>query len=178
MSFIELCNYWPWEYSKTIGIIAAIYGITLFVCYLYEIHKHFGWLKSISISYYKVREIFQMFMYAEAFSIILIAQNALYTVAAICFVIMAMFPSVLYKHFIIPHCIFASSAIILMSIGMPICCDLEAGALMLAVEIIGICMFWYSSKDNQFYKDTLTYWIEVWSLSLIIAELVISKLIV
>lgn len=179
MGLVELCNYFPFEYNKGIGTTAALYGVTLFVLYLYEIHKHYGWLPSISKTFYKVREIFQMFMYLEALSIFLIAQNLLYTIAAICFVIMAMFPSVLYKHFIVPHCIFATTAIAIMTIGLPICFDTATGLILIGGAVVGLSILFYESyiKKNKFIQDTMIYWVEVITLSVSIIGLVLGRII-
>ena len=175
MGIVEILTFGP-DYNTGLGIATAIIGVAAFVCYLYEIHKHYGWLQSISISYYKDREIFQMFMYLSAFCILCIGQNVMYGLVALCFTIMAMFPSVLYKHFIIPHCIFATTAIVLGLIGLPICFDTFTGVSLDLIAVFGICALLYSKYKikDPFISETLTYWIEVESLSIIIIGLLFN----
>lgn len=170
-------------FCEPVAIVGAIYGITIFLSYLLYTWYNHGILQSISISYYAWnwpnRIIFQQFMYASAFSILVIAQTWWYLIVALLFTLMTFFPSVLYKDFIKPHCTFAISAIALALIGLP----LHYGAWMLPLltacicAIVLIALFVKQKPSIDFHdgcETTKTYWIEVVSISTFLIGIIIG----
>lgn len=78
------------EYDKWLGLAGLILGVSLFIVYNRAVFLNYGWLKSISISYYSVRPhwLFKWFMWGSVLSILCIGQNVIYAIACGFFAIM------------------------------------------------------------------------------------------
>ena len=161
-------------YNPILAIAAIIYGITIFCSFLWFTYKNFGILQSISISYYvwspwQNRMIFQLFMYISAFSIVCILQTWWYLIVGVLFALMTLFPSVLYKDFIKPHCAFAISAITLALIGLPLHFGSMMIVLLTACFVTDTLVLLFNKQKpainfNDGCKTTSTYWVEVISI--------------
>lgn len=182
-------------FSYVLSKVSSIYGIAGFLIYVIGCYMAFGFTKSISITYYllpsakhdflishNLRWLFQLFMFASAFSIFCIAQNVWYFIVAASFTLMAFFPSVLYKNFIIPHCTFATLGISLMSIGLPVCYGIQYIWVCVStlVACILIALFVNQKPDTNYEGSpddtTKLYWIEITSISMSIIGLIFAKI--
>lgn len=179
-NIIYFLSWSPIDYQRVVGAIAGILGIVAFVSYLVGVYLKFGFQKSISFYWYSFdadwRWIFQAFMYFSSLCILLLGQNTMYLLSAVSFSIMAMFPSVLYKHFIIPHCIFATLGILFSTLAVPITLDLQKGLLLCISDIALICLILILRKKNEFIHDTTTYWIEVITISQMVTATMLCRL--
>lgn len=173
MKMIEILNYQPFGYDKSVAITALIYGVFWFVVYNVYVLWHINGINthnrnfnvfpiSISQTYYMidVRWLFQMFMWSSLFSIVLIGQNVLFGISGLLFAIMTCNPSVNGGNiYFIPHMIGAIGAITLCIFGMGISWGMWyfviATAFLLAV------VFTLFRKDKHF-----VYYIEIVSLVL------------
>lgn len=157
-------------YNPTIGLISLIFGVVVFLVYLIAVRCDFGPLKSISISYYYVKPhwLFQVFIWASAFSILLSGQAIFFTLSGLCLVIMAAFPTIKEKEYYLPHMIFAISGLSLSILGLGITFGLWylIGALLLSVIIA------YPIVKK---RGTFIYWLEVLSISTIIIGIFIGR---
>ena len=178
-NIIYFLSWSPIYYQRVIGAIASILGIVAFVSYLVGVYLKFGFQKSISFYWYRFdadwRWIFQAFMYFSSLCILLLGHNTMYLLSAVSFSIMAMFPSVLYKHFIIPHCIFATLGILLSTLAVPMTLNFGAGLILCIADILFIAGVFILRQRNQFVRATTLYWIEVFTISMMLLGTVICR---
>lgn len=168
-------------FDRAVAILALLYGIAAFCVYLVAVRKELGRVKSISCTYYKWRQcwIFQAFMYYSSVNVILIHQTWWYVIAALCGIIMAMFPSITYKNFIIPHSVFATSFIFMCLLGLPLCYGTHSvvywGICVLSALVVVLLVLAKKYKAIKF-KSGYIYWIEVYTLLLFMIGSAISVL--
>ena len=181
-------------FNRAVAAVASIYGVATFLIYTIACYMTFGVTKSISITYYyhnsskynffgahNLRWLFQAFMLSSAVSIFFIAQNVLYLIVAVLFILMTAFPSVLYRGRNVPHIIYHSTfavlAISLMLIGLPICYGLGY-AIFCEIAVISdvlIAIFVKQKPSNSNELDDTTtrlHWIEVSSILTLIFGLI------
>lgn len=173
MKMIEILNYQPFGYDKSVAITALIYGVFWFVVYNVYVLWHINGINahnrnfnvfpiSISQTYYMidVRWLFQMFMWSSLFSIVLIGQNVLFGISGLLFAIMTCNPSVNGGNiYFIPHMIGAIGAITLCILGMGI--SWVMWYFVIATAFLLAVVFTLFRKDKHF-----VYYIEIVSLVL------------
>lgn len=149
------------EYDKWLGLAGLILGVALFIVYNRAVFLNYGWLKSISISYYSVKPhwLFKWFMWGCILAILCIGQNIIYAIACGFFAIMTWNPTINRgEKFFIPHMIGAITAITLCILGTYTLFHnswiIWTTAVVLAAVII---------KLRKAFN--LVYWIEISTLS-------------
>lgn len=181
------------EFNHGVSVVSSLYGIATYLCYIIGCYMMFGFTKSISITWYYHQSakhdflwahnmcwVFQAFMFASAASIFLIAQNVLYFIVGVSFFLMATFPSVLYKNFIVFHCIFASIAFVLMMVGLPLCYG-WGYSIFVAADIIAVVLIALFCKQRPYDWDgtnddtTRLYWIENVSIVIFMTAIVLRN---
>ena len=150
------------EYNKWLGLAGLILGVSLFIVYNRAVFLNYGWLKSISISYYSVkpRWLFQMFMWGSILAILCIGQNMMYLLVGVFFGIMTCNPTVNGGNiYFIPHMIGAITAITLGILGTWLL--LGNPALVITAAVVLPLYLWVERKNPD-----KVYWIEIISLTI------------
>lgn len=152
------------EYNKWLGLAGLILGVSLFIVYNRAVFLNYGWLKSISISYYSVKPhwLFKWFMWGSVLSILCIGQNVIYAIACGFFAIMTWNPTINRGNaFFIPHMIGAITAITLCILGTY---TLLHNCLIITMALTAITLI-----TIEFRKAfNLVYWIEIGSFTSLI----------
>jgi hypothetical protein len=149
------------EYNKWLGLAGLILGVALFIVYNRAVFLNYGWLKSISISYYSVKPhwLFKWFMWGCVLSILCIGQNMMYAIACGFFAIMTWNPTIERGgRFFIPHMIGAITAITLCILGTYILFHNSWVIWTTVVVLVAVII-----KLRKAFN--LVYWIEISTLS-------------
>lgn len=161
------------EYNKWLGLAGLIFGIALFIVYNRAVFLNYGWLKSISISYYSVKPhwLFQMFMWGSILAILCIGQNVMYFLVGVFFGIMTCNPTVNGGNiYFIPHIFCAITAITLSLLGLYIVYNLNYYFWFCVITLL-ISYICIHKKFNCIYI------IEILSLTLLIIGFLIMFLL-
>lgn len=145
-----------------------IITFALFFAYLTIITICYGWLPSISQSFYELKKnrlafIFTLFLFSLSMLIIFIAKTRLMAAAGFCIIGVSIFPYFLKQKFL--HYLCAVSGIVLGMISLVI--DFKQPLVVL----IGACI---AALLHDLKVKNMFFWIEVVSFSTIIVGLWIS----
>lgn len=142
-----------------------ILTFTLFFAYLTIITLFYGWLPSISQSFYELKKnrlafVFTLFLFSLSMLIIFIAKTRLMAAAGFCIIGVSIFPYFLKQKW--QHYLCAFSGIILGMISLVI--DFKQPLVVIFGAFI-VALLYYLKVKNMFF------WIEVVSLITILSGL-------